>query len=82
MDFTLVYLREALSNYERSSVCERIVGKLGKQSFTSEVEFVRILDEDEIQFLNNILPDEIKYAFDEQDFIRGNQLNEVYEQLI
>jgi hypothetical protein len=43
---------------------------------------VLTLDEDEIQFLNNVLPDEIKYAFNEQDFIRGNQLNEVYELLI
>lgn len=82
MDFTLGYLREALSNYDRSSVCERITNKLANGDFHSELDFVRILDEDEIQFLNNVLPDEIKYAFNEQDFIRGNQLNEVYELLI
>ncbi|MBU7593254.1 sigma-G-dependent sporulation-specific acid-soluble spore protein CsgA [Metabacillus halosaccharovorans] len=82
MDFTLGYLREALSNYDRSSVCNRITNKLTNGKFHTELDFVRILEEDEIQFLNNVLPDEIKYAFNEQDFIRGNQLNEVYELLI
>ncbi len=82
MDFTLGYLREALSNYDRSSVCHRITKKLMNGSYHSEQDFVRVLDEDEIQFLNNVLPDEIKYAFNEQDYIRGNQLNEVYELLI
>ena len=82
MDFTLGYLREALSNYDRSSICNRITTKLTNEKFHTELDFVRTLDEDEIQFLNNVLPDEIKYAFNEQDFIRGNQLNEVYELLI
>lgn len=82
MDFTLGYLREALSNYDRSSVCHRISKKLENGSFKSEKDFVLLLEDDEVQFLNNVLPDEIKYAFEEQDFIRGNQLNEVYEQLI
>jgi hypothetical protein len=82
MDITIGYLIETLSNYDRSSVGLRISEKLAKGHFNSEKDFVLTLDEDEIQFLNNILPDEIKYAFNEQDFIRGNQLNEVYELLI
>ncbi|WP_226666815.1 sigma-G-dependent sporulation-specific acid-soluble spore protein CsgA [Metabacillus litoralis] len=82
MDFTLNYLKEALSNYDRSSVCHRIVDKLEMKSFPNERDFVFSLEDDEVQFLNNVLPDEIKYAFNEQDFIRGNQLNEVYELLI
>jgi hypothetical protein len=82
MDFTLGYLREAISNYDSSSVAKRISLKLEKGQFKTERDLVLTLDEDEIQFLNNVLPDEIKYAFNEQDFIRGNQLNEVYELLI
>lgn len=82
MDFTLGYLIEALSNYDRSSVCQRINDKLEKGKFKTERDFVLQLEDDEVQFLNNVLPDEIKYAFSEQDFIRGNQLNEVYELLI
>ncbi|KKI88747.1 sporulation protein [Bacillus sp. SA1-12] len=82
MDFTLGYLRESISNYEQSSVAKRISDKLEKGDFKSERDFVLTLDEDEIQFLNDVLPDEIKYAFNEQDFIRGNQLNEVYELLL
>jgi hypothetical protein len=82
MDFTIGYLIESLSNYDRSSVGSRISKKIEKGQFNSEKDFVLSLDEEEIQFLNNILPDEIKYAFDEQDFVRGNQLNEVYELLI
>ncbi|MDQ0228800.1 sigma-G-dependent sporulation-specific acid-soluble spore protein CsgA [Metabacillus malikii] len=81
MDFTLGYLREALSNYEDNAICLRIYKKLKTKDYNSEVEFVRVLDEEEIHFLNNVLPKEIKYAFNEQDFIRGNQLNEVYELL-
>lgn len=82
MDFTLGYLKEAIANYDNSSVGIRISKKLEKGQFNTERDFVLILDEDEVQFLNKVLPDEIKYAFNEQDFIRGNQLNEVYELLI
>lgn len=83
MDFTLSYLREALSNYtERNGTSQTIYKKLETGKFTSERDFVYQLDEAEMKFLNDVLPDEIKYAFEEQDFIRGNQLNEVYELLI
>jgi len=82
MDFTLDYLKEAISNYDDSSVCQRIFSKLSRRDYRSEMEFVQVLDDAEIQFLNRVLPEEIKYAFHNQDFIRGNQLNEVYELLI
>ena len=82
MDYTLDYLKEALSNYEQSTVCQEIGKKMESEHFKNEGEFVLALTDDEIQFLNNILPDEIKYSFNEQDYTRGNQLNEVYELLI
>jgi hypothetical protein len=82
MDYTLSYLKEALSNYEQSTVCQKIGKKMESKQFKNEGEFVLALTDDEIQFLNNVLPDEIKYSFNEQDYTRGNQLNEVYELLI
>lgn len=39
------------------------------------------IDEEEIEFLNKVLPEEINYAMDEKDFTRVHQLNEVYELL-
>jgi hypothetical protein len=82
MDYTLSYLKEALSNYEQSTVCQKISKKMESKQFKNEGEFVLALTDDEIQFLNNVLPDEIKYSFNAQDYTRGNQLNEVYELLI
>jgi hypothetical protein len=82
MDYTLDYLKEALSNYEQSIVCQEINKKMESEHFKNEGEFVLALTDDEIQFLNNVLPDEIKYSFNAQDYTRGNQLNEVYELLI
>jgi hypothetical protein len=82
MDYTLSYLKEALSNYEQSNVCQKISKKMESKQFKNEGEFVLALTDDEIQFLNNVLPDEIKYSFNKQDYTRGNQLNEVYELLI
>lgn len=82
MDFTLGYLREAISNYDEHPIVHTLNQKLKKGNFQTEGEFIRILNDEEIKFLNNVLPDEIRYAFNEQDYIRGNQLNEVYEMLI
>jgi Minor curli fiber component A len=82
MDFTLGYLKETISNYDNHSVAQKISEKLDIGQFKSERDFVLTLEDVEVDFLNNVLPDEIKYAFNEQDFIRGNQLNEVYELLI
>jgi hypothetical protein len=82
MDKTLGYLRETLANYtEQYSIGQQIYNKLTKHDFSSEGSFVRHLNEEEIDFLNRILPDEINYAKEEQDELRARQLNEVYELL-
>lgn len=83
MDKTLGYLRETLSNYtDQYSIGKRIYKKLASHDFHSEEAFVRALDQEEIDFLDKILPDEINYAKEEQDTKRAHQLNEVYELLL
>ena len=82
MEQTLAYLRESLSNYsDEQKVSKRIYEKLLQKPYESEGAFVRVLDEEEIEFLNKVLPDEINYAMEEQDFKRVQELNEVYELL-
>nr|WP_263326216.1 sigma-G-dependent sporulation-specific acid-soluble spore protein CsgA [Neobacillus sp. Marseille-Q6967] len=82
MDKTLGYLREILSNYtEIHPKSEEIYQKLVNGRYTSEGMFVRDLTQEEINFLDKILPDEIKYAKEEQDEKRAHELNEVYELL-
>jgi hypothetical protein len=82
MDQTLGYLREILSNYsEEHSEGRQLYRKLSEGHFTSEESFVRYLNSTEIDFLNKILPNEIKYAKEEQDEKRAHELNEVYELL-
>ncbi|THE15129.1 sporulation protein [Bacillus timonensis] len=82
MDKTLGYLVETISNYgDENKISRAILTKLVKNQYRSEEALVRDLDEEEIEFLNKILPDEINYAMDEKDFTRVNQLNEVYELL-
>ncbi|MFB6467100.1 sigma-G-dependent sporulation-specific acid-soluble spore protein CsgA [Cytobacillus sp. Hz8] len=83
MDRTLGYLREILSNYmDRDSISQHIYKRIQKYSYHSEDEFIRDLQEEEIAFLNKILPDEIKHANEVNDRKRAYQLNEVYELLI
>ena len=82
MDKTLGYLRETLSNYtEQYSIGQQIYRKLVEAEFKNEGVFVRALSQEEINFLDRILPDEIHYAKEEQDSVRAKQLNEVYELL-
>lgn len=82
MDQTLGYLREILSNYsDEHSEGRHLYRKLSKGNFESEGSFVRELNGSEISFLNKILPNEIKYAKEEQDEKRAKELNEVYELL-
>jgi hypothetical protein len=82
MDQTLGYLREILSNYsEEHSEGRHLYQKLSEGHFPSEESFVRHLNSTEIDFLNKILPNEIKYAKEEQDEKRAYELNEVYELL-
>lgn len=82
MDKTLGYLRETLSNYtDQYSIGQEIYNKLRKHNFRSEGAFVRALSQEEINFLDKILPDEINYAKEEEDLLRAKQLNEVFELL-
>lgn len=82
MDQTLGYLKEIISNYtDDHTEGKHIYKKLTKGDFTSEGSFVRNLNQKEINFLNNILPEEINYAKAEKDEKRAYQLNEVYELL-
>lgn len=82
MDKTLGYLRETLSNYtDDHSDGKNIYHKLSKGHFTSEEDFVRHLNQKEINFLNKMLPKEINYAKEEQDEKRAHELNEVFELL-
>jgi hypothetical protein len=82
MDKTLGYLRETLSNYtDDHTIGKRIYKKLMSRDFHSEEAFVRALNQEEINFLERILFDEINYANQEQDAKRAWQLNEVYELL-
>ncbi|MED3563628.1 sigma-G-dependent sporulation-specific acid-soluble spore protein CsgA [Bacillus xiapuensis] len=83
MDKTLGYLREILSNYndEHHTLGRHLFRKVSEGRFASEGDFVRLLDQKEIEFLNDILPKEIRYAKEEQDEKRAHELNEVYELL-
>jgi hypothetical protein len=82
MDQTLGYLRETLSNYtDDHSDGRNIYRKLMEGQYSSEGEFVRQLDQKEINFLNKMLPEEIKYAKEEKDEKRAHELNEVFELL-
>jgi hypothetical protein len=80
MDKTLGYLREILSNYtEKYSEAQHLYRKLTDENFTSEGSFVRQLNQEEMDFLNKLLPNEIKHAKESEDHTRAYQLNEVYE---
>lgn len=82
MEQTLAYLRETLSNYtDRHQVSLQIYRKLENKPYKREGDFVRELDEQEIEFLNQVLPDEINHAMEAQDYNRVQELNEVYELL-
>jgi len=82
MNKPLAYLREILSNYtDRSDTAEFIFNKIEQGNFSSEESFARSLSDEENNFLNSILPEEIKHANNEDDDTRAKQLNEVFEQL-
>ncbi|MBM6619809.1 sporulation protein [Bacillus suaedaesalsae] len=82
MDTTLGYLREILSNYTDKHAISREIYKKLESKLDDEISFVRSLDQEQTQFLNDILPQEIEHALDEQDFPRTSELNHIYELLI
>lgn len=82
MNQSLGFLREILSNYtDRSDVGKEIYAIIKENDFTTEESFVRLLSEEQISFLNKVLPEEINHAKDAQDGERAHQLNEVFELL-
>ncbi|WP_420490580.1 sigma-G-dependent sporulation-specific acid-soluble spore protein CsgA [Neobacillus niacini] len=82
VDKTLGYLREILSNYsDGHNEGKQVYRKLSEGKFNTEGDFVRQLNQKEINFLNEILPNEINYAKEEQDEKRAHELNEVFELL-
>ncbi|TKC13819.1 sporulation protein [Robertmurraya kyonggiensis] len=82
MNQPLGYLKEILSNYtDRSDVGKEIYAIIREDDFTSEESFVSRLSNEQIDFLNKILPDEISHAQEEEDGERVLQLNEVFELL-
>lgn len=77
-----MYLRESLSNYtDDYRDCQKLYQKLHEKEYRTEGEFIKQLDEEEIELLDMILKKEIDYAKDEQDEKRTEELNEVYELL-
>lgn len=82
MNQPLGYLKEILSNYtDRSDTGKEIYSIIREYDFTTEESFVRKLSDEQINFLNKILPEEINHAKEAKDEQRANQLNEVYELL-
>jgi hypothetical protein len=84
MDKSLGYLRESLSNWsEKNEIALELFKRIDAKQYKDEEEFVRELDEKEVIYLNEVLlPRELEYAKNEQDHLRYNQLNDVFEQLI
>lgn len=82
MNQPLGYLKEILSNYtDRSDTGKEIYAIIKEYDFESEESFAQKLSEEQINFLNKILPEEINHAKEADDRERANQLNEVFEQL-
>jgi len=82
MNQSLAYVREVLSLYtDRSDTGKSIYSKMMEGHFKSEEAFVRELSEGEINFLNQVLEEEIQHAKNEQDSKRAHHLNDVYELL-
>lgn len=79
MDNTLQYLRESLSNYDEDNLSLSIYHKLKHNTYENEVDFVKDLNDKQLQYLEQILEREISYAENVQDDLRVEQLREVYE---
>lgn len=83
MEQTLAYLRESLSNWtEENELAQHIYNKLEYKHYKDEEAFVRDLDEHETLYLNKVLKKEMRYADNEDDGQRLQELNNVYEHLI
>lgn len=82
MNKPLAYLQEVLSSYgEDRKIANSIILKMHEARYMSTASFIKELNEEQIQFLNHSLPDEMNHALESEDFPRLQQLNEVYELL-
>lgn len=63
-------------------MAKEVYAKIKDKDYQTEESFVRDLSEEQTNFLNEILPDEINHAKDADDEQRAYQLNEVYELLL
>lgn len=82
MEQSLLYFREILSNWiDHGETPRGIYERLDNNSYPTEASFIQSLSQEEVHYLNKILPKEMKHAADSQDFERMEQLNDVYEQL-
>lgn len=87
IDQSLRYLKEALSNYledddhEYKQICEQLMSKLEEHDYEDEDQFLDELEEEETEYLNMLLENEIHYAYQAQDEVRLKELNEIYELL-
>ncbi|WP_223701994.1 sigma-G-dependent sporulation-specific acid-soluble spore protein CsgA [Sutcliffiella deserti] len=82
MNKALGYLQEVLSSYpDDQNLNRQIVHRIKHYSEDNLTAFIYSLSEEEVQFLNESLPDEMKHALQSEDFLRLQQLNEVYELL-
>lgn len=82
MNKALGYLQEVVSCYsEKHTLASQLLHKIRLQANVDVLSFVHSLSEEEVQFLNDSLPDEMKHALKSEDFPRLEQLNEVYELL-
>jgi len=82
MNKPLAYLQEILTSYgEDREMANSIILKMHEKRYENTVSFINELSDEQIQFLNHSLPDEMKHALESEDFPRLQQLNEVYELL-
>lgn len=81
IDSTLAYLRESLSNYIENEICQQIIQKLESNNDSSEEKFIAQLDDEEMDYLDAVLENELDYARNVQNDVRVRELTEVYELL-
>ncbi|SFB21371.1 hypothetical protein SAMN04488072_11011 [Lentibacillus halodurans] len=78
IDSTLNYLRESLVNHRDNDMTKQIEDKLQTNDFRNEEEFVKSLDQEEIEYLDSVVEQELNYARNAEDDVRVKQLREIY----
>jgi hypothetical protein len=82
MEKSLAYLRESLSNWtDRNETAKGLFSMIEHKKYHDEKEFIDDLGEEEVVYLTDMLPYELKYAKNEKDEVRFESLNKIYELL-